>query len=418
MFSLSRRAVARMAAALPACALFLPAVFARAEPATAQTGRAVSAPAGNPVKKSGKYAVELRIPEGGVYASEVIDIEFRLTDTSNNDPVLGAAGVIRARPTAKVTMPSMPGMPAQVPKIHTEGVPGDYGIECFFPHGGEYQIDLTIAPPGEPRPFTVSFTVEVQDAEAAQNRKPRPKPFVVELVNRPNATAGQPTALRFAIRDTKSRAVVKDFDIAHEQIFHLIMVSKDLGWFAHEHPQQQADGTFTLEQTFPAGGEYRLFADVAPRGAGSQVLPTTLKVSGEKPNWDTTLKTTPLSAEVDGIRAVLRPQDKLIPIGRSTALTFALTDPESGRPLSDLEPYLGAFGHLILIHQDGQTFVHSHPMEDEAGIAASKGGNVTFNARFPKPGRYKAWGQFQRGGRVITVPFVMDVRGTSTLTSR
>ena len=77
----------------------------------------------------------------------------------------------------------------------------------------------------------------------------------------------------------------------------------------------------------------------------------------------------------------------------------------------DLEPYLGAFGHLMIIHQDGQTFVHSHPMEDEAGIAQSKLGNVAFNARFPKPGIYKAWGQFQRNDKVITIPFVFEVKG-------
>lgn len=373
------------------------------------------AAAENPVKKVGKYAVELRIPADGVYAGEALDIEFRLTNTADEDPVLGAAGVVRAKSAAKVTMPSMPGMPAQTPKIHTEGVPGDYGIECFFPHGGEYQIDLSITIPGEAKLVAVSFTVDVRDAENAKNRKPRPKPYFLEILDSPQAKAGEPARLHFAIRDTKTKATVKDFDIAHEKIFHLIMVSKDLGWFAHEHPEQLPDGTFVIEQIFPAGTEYRIFADVAPKGAGSQVLPTSLKVGGAKPNWDMTLKPTPLSLESDGIKANLSAQEKLLPIGKSTPLTFTITEPASGKPMTDLEPYLGAFGHLILIHQDGQTFVHSHPMEDDAGIAASKAGRVTFNARFPKAGRYKAWGQFQRNGKVVTVPFVFDVKGGQAL---
>ncbi len=367
----------------------------------------------NPTAKAGKYAVELRIPEGGIYAEETIDIEFRLTDTTDNDPVLGAAGVIRATALATITMPAMPGMPSQKPKIHSEGVPGDYGIECYFPHGGEYKVDLTLTVPGDPKPFNVMFKVSVNDAEALKNRKPRPKPYYVEQVDAPNAKAGEPTPLKLVIRETKTKALVKQFDEAHTKLFHLIIVSRDLGWFAHEHPEAQEEGVFTTSVTFPAGGEYRLFADVAPKGAGSQVLGTSLKVKGSAPTWDTNLKPTPTTLEIEGVKATFLPQEKSLPIGKTTALTFRLSDVGTGKPVTDLEPYLGAYGHLMIIHQDGQTFVHSHPMEDEAGVAQSKSGSVTFNSRFPKPGIYKAWGQFQRSGKVITTPFVLEVKGVT-----
>ena len=359
-------------------------------------------------KKIGKYAVTVRVPEA-IYAEEVTDIEFRIGDTTNNDPVLGAAGVLRAKTLVKVTMPAMPGMPAQTPKIHAEGVPGEYGIETYFPHGGEYRVDLDLTAPGEEKPIRVSFTVAVMDAEAAKNRKPKAKPFYIELVNKPSAKAGEATPLVIAVKDAKTKETVKEFDEAHTKLIHLIVVSKDLGWFVHEHPEQQADGSFTISQTFPAGGEYRIFADVAPKGAGSQVLPTTLKVSGGAPTWNTALKPTAMTMESDGVKAQLKFGDNPLPIGRTTPLTFALTDASSGVPVADLEPYLGAMGHLILIHQDGQTFVHSHPMEDDASLAAAKSGSVAFNARFPKPGIYKAWGQFQRGGKVITLAFVINV---------
>ncbi|MCX6379092.1 MAG: FixH family protein [Armatimonadetes bacterium] len=359
-------------------------------------------------KKIGKYAITIRVPEA-IYAEEVTDIEFRLGDTSNNDPVLGAEGVIRAKTLAKITMPAMPGMPAQKPKIHTEGVPGDYGIETYFPHGGEYLVELELTAPGETMPIKVSFTVDVKDAEAVKNRKPKPKPFFLEITNKPVAKAGEPTPLVLAIREMKTKAIVKEFDIAHEKLFHLIMVSKDLGWFVHEHPEPQADGTFTISQTFPAGGEYRVFADVAPKGAGSNVLLTVLKVSGDAPTWNSMLKPTPTTTEADGVRAQLKFGENPLPIGKTTPLTFLLTDAVTSKPITDLEPYLGAMGHLLLIHQDGQTFVHSHPMEDDIATAAAKGGSVAFNARFPKPGIYKAWGQFQRGGKVVTLSFVMSV---------
>lgn len=389
-------------AALPLVALttlfvFPQAVYAQATaPATLQ-------------KTVGKYAISLRLPPEGVFAGEQVDIEFRLTDTSKIDPVSGATGVVRVQTRAIITMPEMAGMPAQSPKVHTEGVPGDYGLECFFPHGGQYQIALSLTPPGATKPIMASFLVDVQDAEARSGKKPAPKPYFVEVKSLGAAGARKPVELRFTIWDTKTKTVVKDFDIAHTKVFHLLMASSDLSWFAHEHPVPQPDGSFTISQVFPTGGTYRIYADVAPKGAGSQILGTTLKVSGAVP------KATPLvpagtKNTVEGITANLKAVAP-IPVGRSTVLTFKLTDDATGKPITDLEPYLGAFGHLMIIHQDGQTVVHSHPAEDEAGLAASKQGNVAFNARFPKPGIYKAWGQFQRGGKVITIPLVLSIGG-------
>jgi len=357
----------------------------------------------------GKYQLTLRPPTEGIFAGEQVDIEFRLLDTSKIDPVAGATGVTRVQVKATVTMPEMAGMPAQNPKTHTEGIPGDYGLECYFPHGGQYQIALSLLVPGESKPLAVHFLVEVQDAEVRRGRKPAPKPYFVEVKTLSPAEAGKPAELRFAIRDTKTKALVRDFDIAHTKIFHLLLASRDLSWFAHEHPEALPDGTFAITQVFPAGGEYWLYADVAPRGAGSQILGTTLKVRGTSPR-PVPLVPSALRNSIDGITATVGMASPL-PIGRSTSLTFRLTDQATGQPLTDLEPYLGAFGHLMILHQDGQTVVHSHPAEDEAGLAASRRGTVVFHVRFPKPGLYKAWGQFQRAGKVVTLPFVLLVGG-------
>ena len=73
-----------------------------------------------------------------------------------------------------------------------------------------------------------------------------------------------------------------------------------------------------------------------------------------------------------------------LPVGRSLTVTFAIKDAATGAPITDLEPYLGAMGHLMLIHEDGVTFVHSHP--DETDPANGHNGSIDFLARFPKPG--------------------------------
>jgi hypothetical protein len=83
--------------------------------------------------------------------------------------------------------------------------------------------------------------------------------------------------------------------------------------------------------------------------------------------------------------------------------SFAVLDP-AGKPVTDLEPYLGAMGHLVLISADGKEYVHVHPHEKPATE-----GKVEFEASFPKAGLYKGWGQFQRGGKVHVVPFVVKI---------
>ena len=73
--------------------------------------------------------------------------------------------------------------------------------------------------------------------------------------------------------------------------------------------------------------------------------------------------------------------------------------------MNDLETYLGALGHLVIVSENGQEYVHAHP--DDGSDAA--GGRVAFDAHFTKPGLYKGWGQFQRAGEVLTVPFVARI---------
>lgn len=361
-------------------------------------------------QKSGKYAVTLRLPPGGVFADEEAQIEFRLVDASAEDPVLGAPGVIRAKIEATITMPAMASMPSYRETAHAESVPGEYGVHPSFPHGGAYLLTLDIAPPGD-QPFTVSFPFRVGDADPL--RPPAPKPFFVEVSAKPDAPrAGEEADIHFVIRDrTNPKAIVRDFDIAHTKIFHLLIVRDDLGEFAHEHPEQLPDGSFHLRFAFPTEGTYHLFADVAPRARGSQVLMGTLEVkpakSAPKPApFVVGQADTGLTKVVDGIKVTLTPQPGFV-TRQQTIWSFELVDASTGKPITDLEPYLGAMGHMILVHEDGTTFVHCHPDE----TASTAGGQVPFIVRLPKPGRYRAWAQFQRGGRVSTFDFVVSAGG-------
>ena len=359
----------------------------------------------NPTAKSGKYVVELRVPEEGVFAQEETDIEFRLMDSTQNDAILGMSGVPNAKVEAIQTMPEMPGMPEARPPIHTEGVPGDYGVTFFFPHGGKYQVDLKITPPGD-APFKATFLLDVKDERSVKG-KPKAKPYRLDVVSPNGAEAGKPFTLTLRVVDTKSKEVVKAFDIAHERNFHLLLASKDFEWFLHEHPEMQSDGTWKVDVTFPTGGEYFVYGDVAPAGKGSMILANSVKVSGPKPTWKVDWTPNLGPAEDGPLVGRLGGQ---IAVGAMTSLEIKLTDKATGQPVTDLQPYLGAAGHLMIFSEDGQTTVHSHPAEDAATKQLAGQGTVRFNARFPKAGKYRAFAQFQRGDKVYTLKFTVEVK--------
>jgi YHS domain-containing protein len=236
--------------------------------------------------------------------------------------------------------------------------------------------------------------------------------FTVDVTPRGGAIeAGKPVALGFTLKDPRGMQV-KEVESVHEKPLHLLMVSKDLSWFAHEHPAPQSDGTFALTWTFPAGGEYTLFHDFTPKGVGMQVVPVTIKVDGAP------RAATPLKPDADGPRTVdgyTIALDTGGPVTTGGGAHLAYTITKDGKPVTDLAPYLGAMGHLVIISADLKEFVHSHPHEggDHAGSAAKGGPKVDFEAHFKAPGVYKAWAQFNVGTtakeRVLTVPFTFEV---------
>ena len=359
----------------------------------------------NPVQKAGHYAVELRLPPGGVVAGTEVDLEFRVTDTDRDDPIQGAAPVVRATVAATATMPIMPGMPPARPKIHAEGVPGDYGLVATFPHGGDYRLTLTITPL-RAAPFTVAFPLSVRDAGDGPRRAPQPPAYTLAVAPATPPVAGQPSNLIFTITGRDGKPVTQ-FDEVHTRLIHLVIVRRDLQVFSHEHPTfNPATGTFSLTYTFPTAGDWRLFADMAPRGAGGQVAAASLRVDGTGGG----AASAPLVAQArSSVGDMTLALSDTAPLARRTLpLHFTLRD-GANKPITNLEPWLGAIAHLILITGDATTFVHCHP--DETDPASGHNGTLTFLARFPRPGVYKGWVQFQRAGKIVTLPFVVRAGG-------
>jgi hypothetical protein len=188
-----------------------------------------------------------------------------------------------------------------------------------------------------------------------------------------------------------------------------MVVSRNLAYFQHVHPDfDAASGTFTLKYTFPSGGEYRVFLDTAPKGAGSQILLLPLNVQGPAAQTPPPLTPTePLRTEAGGVTIDIQPS--AMPLKARTDQTLTMTFTSGDAPVTNIEPWLGAMAHLALIHEDATTFVHTHPQEAVPPAAQPKPHVLHFYTRFPKPGLYKGWVQFERAGEVHTAPFVVRV---------
>jgi hypothetical protein len=89
--------------------------------------------------------------------------------------------------------------------------------------------------------------------------------------------------------------------------------------------------------------------------------------------------------------------------GASTVLTTRVE--LDGEPVTDLEPYLGAFGHLVAIRAGDLGYLHVHPEEGEPGPG------VDFATAFPTPGTYRLFLDFQHRGTVRTAAFTVESGG-------
>jgi hypothetical protein len=232
--------------------------------------------------------------------------------------------------------------------------------------------------------------------------------YVLDLETVPRALKPQQKArARFFVRDPRSLATVKRFDLVHERVFHLFVISQDLEYFRHVHPTLHQNGSLDVDIELPRTGVYQLIADFMPAGGSPQLLQKSIVTAGYNGPLvaPPALKRDTEDKVVSGARVKLTMPEPIA--GREQLVTFELEDAATGAPLRDLEPYLGAAGHLLLVSADLSIASHSHPV---AEISTAGGPTVVFQMLFPRAGDYRMWVQFQRHGEVITSSFTVPVK--------
>lgn len=209
--------------------------------------------------------------------------------------------------------------------------------------------------------------------------------------------AGKPVQFTFNISENGK---IAPLDVVHEKKFHLLVVNEALTWFDHIHPRELQGGTYAVTETFPAGGKYLLFADYKVSGSAGEIHRQEIEVAGPQTSGSVSTPEKWIS-KVEGYTVTLanghdfktrRPQH------------FGFSIEKNGKNISsqELQPYLGAVAHVILIGKADKDFLHVHPSStDQFPIHGE--------TRFEKAGTYQMWVQFQLDGKVLTVDFTLKV---------
>ncbi|MFC3960509.1 hypothetical protein [Nocardia jiangsuensis] len=204
--------------------------------------------------------------------------------------------------------------------------------------------------------------------------------------------------LRFRITGPDGAAVTR-FATRHDEKLHLIVVRSDGTGYRHVHPVMDTAGLWSIDWSWAEPGSYRVFADFAPEGAEELVLSRAVEVAGA-----VALQPLPppaTVARVDGYEVTLT--GDLSTAG--SELRFAVR--RDGVPVTDLEPYLGAYAHLVALRAADLAYLHVHP-EGEVG-RTPPGPEVAFHAEAPSAGDYRLYLDFKHGGRVHTAEFTASV---------
>jgi hypothetical protein len=257
-------------------------------------------------------------------------------------------------------------------------------------------------------------SAQIQSAMSAANAAAAGRPHANMVLDTGPAepTAGRPLTLTLDLSDGSTGLPVEDIVPHHEALLHLVILSADGADFAHLHPARVAPGRYAITFTPARPGRYTAYTEIQRQESGAQVIARDFEVGGAA---DGAPPAPPGLGprEVAGMQVNVTSSATPLTAGKQATLTFNFS--ADGAPVLDIQPWLGMAGHLIARRADGAIFAHIHAAEQmppaDPILAAGTiyGPNIRFAYTFPQPGYYQLWAQFQRAGKIITVPLAVEV---------
>ncbi|MFI0352815.1 hypothetical protein [Actinomadura sp. 9N407] len=194
---------------------------------------------------------------------------------------------------------------------------------------------------------------------------------------------------------------VRELATIHDKKLHFIVARRDLTSFWHLHPVDNGDGSWSVPLDLPEAGTYRIFTDVAPEALGRTLtLGADLQVGGPF-----TPRPVPAPARVAAVGPYELTLDGEPTHGEGRRITVTVR--ENGRPVTDLEPYLAAYGHLVVLRAGDLAYVHVHPDGEPGDGRTEPGPEIGFHIELPGLGTYRLFLDFKHGGTVRTADFTV-----------
>ena len=203
----------------------------------------------------------------------------------------------------------------------------------------------------------------------------------------------------------------------HEKETHVLVISEDLAVFSHIHPDPVTSQFYAGSHVFPHAGAYWIYVDHTPPGQAQTIAKFRVTVAGARQLTELR-ETGARDVTLEGVRATLTTTGPL-EAGRDVSFRFQLAEAATGNVITDLQPYLGAWGHILFVRKEGDEVIHAHPLEANAvrpspwvhshAMPGPSPAEIETVTGFKSPGLYKVWLQVQRSGSVLTFPFVLRV---------
>lgn len=212
-----------------------------------------------------------------------------------------------------------------------------------------------------------------------------------------NIEANKPTNLCIAITEHGKNV---SLEVVHEMKMHLMIVNEELSWFNHIHPEEQADGMYHVSETFPAAGKYLLYTDYKPSGGTQEVNRHTIEVSGALTFRQQPLETKLVSTVNDYTISFLNGND--LKTNSVQELQFSVVKNGQALQEKDMQLYLGATSHIVMINKADYDFLHIHPASDSRFP-------IYAETNIKKTGLYRMWVQFKINDIVHTADFTVTV---------
>lgn len=234
-----------------------------------------------------------------------------------------------------------------------------------------------------------NHTADNQDAEKSHNEHTNHGANEVSELTPKVSYANE--EIRIELKDKNNKA--PKLEVSHEKLMHLIVVSSDLKEYHHLHPEEKNKSVYSQKFDLP-DNSYKVFVDIKPKDLNYAVEPIQLHVgkTHKEQHANDLVIDTDYTKTINNQAIELTTRE--FEVNKEIKLNF---DVKNNKP----EPYLGALGHVVILDEKGEEFIHVHPVSNDKTV---------FETQFSKPGVYKLWAEFKFGGHVNAYPFVIEVK--------